>query len=203
MQTRPGPGKPGAPTQTGTRPLGTQLGQQTGPRGQVVQPAPVSGRPGDRSGAGQLGRPAAPAAPQPPQPPQPAPLSEAAEAANRRVVRDESGTIIGAAPQRAEPKILGFVQLANRPRPQQVIITDASDSQQRGRATIRKEREERAQQQGRKRKTMLRNVRGRPGASGPDPPRRRCRSRRSASASTRRSRSPTSRTRWARRRRCC
>ncbi|MCY1069547.1 translation initiation factor IF-2 [Nannocystis sp. RBIL2] len=170
VQTRPGPGKPGAPTQTGTRPLGSgpQLGQQTGPRGQVVQPAPVSGRPGDRSG-GQLGRPATPAAPQPPQPPQPPPVSEAAEASNRRVVRDESGVIVGAAPQRGEPKILGFVQLANRPRPQQVIITDASDSQQRGRATIRKEREERAQQQGRKRKTMLRNVRGRPGASGARP----------------------------------
>ncbi|WP_434416411.1 translation initiation factor IF-2 [Nannocystis pusilla] len=172
VQTRPGPGKPGAPTQTGTRPLGSgpQLGQ-TGPRGQVVQPAPVSGRHGERPGAGQLGRPVAPAVPQaqPPQPPQPAPLSEAAEAANRRVVRDESGVIVGAAPQRAEPKILGFVQLANRPRPQQVIITDASDSQQRGRATIRKEREERAQQQGRKRKTMVRNVRGRAGAPGARP----------------------------------
>ncbi|MBZ5714419.1 translation initiation factor IF-2 [Nannocystis pusilla] len=176
VQTRPGPGKPGAPTQTGTRPLGSgpQLGQ-TGPRGQVVQPAPVAARPGERPVGGPSGRPVTPAAPQAqqqqpaPQQAQPASQVVVDDPASRRVVRDESGVIVGAAPQRAEPRIVGFVQLANRPRPQQVIITDASDSQQRGRATIRKEREERAQQQGRKRKTMVRNVRGRPGAPGARP----------------------------------
>ncbi|MDC0715374.1 translation initiation factor IF-2 [Nannocystis bainbridge] len=168
VQTRPGPGKPGAPTQTGTRPLGSgpQLGQ-TGPRGQVVQPAPVATRPGDRGGSTtRYVVPATPQAQQPPQQVQPPPVEPEV---NRRVLRDEAGVIVGAASQRAEPKILGFVQLANRPRPQQVIITDASDSQQRGRATIRKEREERAQQQGRKRKTMIRNVRGRPGLPGARP----------------------------------
>jgi len=171
VQTRPGPGKPGAPAQTGTRPLGSmpQAGQ-TGPRGQVVQPAPVAARPGERPSGGPSGRPAAPAAPQAQQQQAPqAPQAPVLDEVNRRVVRDESGVIVGAAPQRGEPRIVGFVQLASRPRPQQVIITDASDSQQRGRATIRKEREERAQQQGRKRKTMIRNVRGRPGLPGARP----------------------------------
>src|SRR5690606_23281487 len=106
VQTRPGPGKPGAPAQTGTRPLGSppQAGA-TGPRGQVVTPAPVTGRPGDVRGGVPMGRPAAPQAqPQAPQqaaPQQPAPVQE--DDLSRRVVRNESGVIVGAAPQRAEP----------------------------------------------------------------------------------------------------
>ena len=68
---------------------------------------------------------------------------ETDEATGRRVVRNESGVIVGAASQRAEPKIVGFIPLANRARPQQVIITDASETEQRGRATVRKQREQR------------------------------------------------------------
>jgi translation initiation factor IF-2 len=169
VQTRPGPGKPGAPVQTGTRPLGSppQAGA-TGPRGQVVTPAPVAGRPGDVRGP--AGRPVGqPAQPQPPQAPAQPTQAAPEDDASRRVVRNESGVIVGAAPQRAEPKILGFIQLTNRPRPQQVIITDASDGQARGRASIRKEREEKAQAQSRKRKTMTRNIRGRTGAPGSRP----------------------------------
>ena len=85
------------------------------------------------------------------------------EATGRRVVRNESGVIVGAASQRAEPKIVGFIPLANRARPQQVIITDASETEQRGRATVRKQREERAQAQGRRRKMTVRNMGRRPG----------------------------------------
>src|SRR5690606_10360432 len=128
---------------TGTRPLGSppQPGQ-TGPRGQVVQPAPMQGRPGERAPyqphGGQAARPAAPQQAPTPTPPPPPPVEVVVdEQTNRRVVRNESGVIVGAASQRAEPKILGFIQLANRPRPQQVIITDANEEQARGRATIR------------------------------------------------------------------
>jgi len=76
-----------------------------------------------------------------------------------RVVRDEEGVIVGAASQRSEPKILGFIPLEGRRQPQQVIITDASGDDRRGRASQRKQREERAQAQGRRRK-MVRGPRG-------------------------------------------
>jgi translation initiation factor IF-2 len=82
-----------------------------------------------------------------------------------RVVRNESGVIVGAASQRSEPKIVGFIPLANRRRPQQVIITDASERRAARPARYRrKQREERAQAQGRRRKMTVRQhgLRGRP-----------------------------------------
>jgi translation initiation factor IF-2 len=82
----------------------------------------------------------------------------------RRVVRNEEGVIVGAASQRSEPKILGFIPLAQTRRKQQVIITDAADQERRGRASQRKQREERAQAQGR-RKPPRRTGRGQ--SSGP------------------------------------
>ncbi len=100
--------------------------------------------------------------------PLPAPLAEArgvpdpvddSEGSGRRVVRNEDGVIVGAASQRSEPKILGFIPLESRRKKQQVIITDASEEDRRGRASQRKQREERAQAQGRRRK-MLRPRRG-------------------------------------------
>ncbi|MGB1013435.1 MAG: translation initiation factor IF-2 N-terminal domain-containing protein, partial [Nannocystaceae bacterium] len=79
---------------------------------------------------------------------------------NRRVVRNDAGVIVGVAKQRAEPRIKGFIQLSQmRPR-QQVIITDAGDEPRGGRASQRKQREERIQQQGRRRKMPLRNRKG-------------------------------------------
>jgi translation initiation factor IF-2 len=83
----------------------------------------------------------------------------------RRVVRNDQGVIVGAAPQRSEPRILGFIPLAQTRKRQQVIITDAAEEDKRGRASQRKVREERAQAQGRRRK-MTRGVRGR-GPSAP------------------------------------
>ncbi len=68
-----------------------------------------------------------------------------------RVVRNEDGVIVGAAKAKAGPNIVGFVTLDPRPaRKQQVIITDASQSQKTGRATARKQREERIQNKGRR-----------------------------------------------------
>jgi translation initiation factor IF-2 len=170
VQTRPGPGRPGATGITGTRPLQTTGGKPvTGPQGTPVVPA---GRPGEPARpaaptAGPRGTaPAAPPAPAAARPAAPTSIETDAET-GRRVVRNESGVIVGAASQRAEPKIVGFIPLANRARPQQVIITDASEEQQRGRATVRKQREERAQAQGRRRKMTVRNMRGRPGAMAP------------------------------------
>lgn len=76
---------------------------------------------------------------------------------NRRVLRNDAGVIVGVAKQRAEPRIKGFIQLSQmRPR-QQVIITDAGDEPRGGRASERKKREERIQQQGRRRKMPMRN----------------------------------------------
>ncbi len=76
---------------------------------------------------------------------------------SRRVVRNDAGVIVGVAKQRAEPRIKGFIQLSQmRPR-QQVIITDAGDEPRGGRASERKKREERIQQQGRRRKMPMRN----------------------------------------------
>jgi len=84
----------------------------------------------------------------------------------RRVVRNDAGVIVGAASQRSEPKIVGFIKLAERRRPQQVIITDASEESRGGRASQRKQREERAQAQGRRRKMTMRG-RDRGRSSGP------------------------------------
>jgi len=90
---------------------------------------------------------------------------DSGDKSGRRVVRNEDGVIVGAASQRSEPKILGFITLAQPRKRQQVIITDAAADDRRGRATQRKAREERAQAQGRRRKPN-RNMRGR-GPSGP------------------------------------
>jgi len=70
----------------------------------------------------------------------------------RRVVRNEEGVIVGAASQRSEPKILGFIPLAQSRKKQQVIITDVSEEGKQGRATQRKQREEKVQAQQRRRK---------------------------------------------------
>ena len=83
----------------------------------------------------------------------------------RRVLRNEDGVIVGAASQRSEPKILGFIPLQQTRKRQQVIITDAADEDRRGRASQRKQREERAQAQGRRRKMTRKTGRG--GPSGP------------------------------------
>ncbi|MCA9695079.1 MAG: translation initiation factor IF-2 N-terminal domain-containing protein, partial [Myxococcales bacterium] len=119
-------------------------------------------------------RPAAPPEPRPQQQPQakaaeasePEPAGEEDQASGRRVVRNDAGVIVGVAKQRSEPRITGFIQL-NQPRPrQQVIITDAGDEPRGGRASQRKKREERIQQQGRRR--PMRTGRGRPtGAERP------------------------------------
>ncbi len=99
--------------------------------------------------------------------PEPAPEAETpAREETRRVVRNDAGVIVGAASQRSEPKIVGFIKLAERRRPQQVIITDASEESRGGRASQRKQREERAQAQGRRRKMTMRG-RDRGRSSGP------------------------------------
>ncbi len=102
---------------------------------------------------------------------EPAPAAAEAEGeapatpdSGRRVVRNEDGVIVGAKSQRSEPKILGFITLAQPKRRQQVIITDAADEDRKGRASQRKQREERAQAQGRRRK--MNRGRGR-GPGGP------------------------------------
>jgi translation initiation factor IF-2 len=78
----------------------------------------------------------------------------------RRVVRNERGVIVAAAPVRSEPKIIGFINLPTAPRRQQVIITEAAKGQTKGRASARKEREERAQQKSRRRPVRGRRERG-------------------------------------------
>ncbi|MBK7823965.1 MAG: translation initiation factor IF-2 [Nannocystis sp.] len=193
VQTRPGPGRPGATGITGTRPLqttgtkpltsGSQPQQQPPQQQQQQQPqqqhhqqhhqAPSRQSASDRAHGGLTrgvevtrgpqGTPIATRAANPVAAPVPQTIIETDEATGRRVVRNESGVIVGAASQRAEPKIVGFIPLANRARPQQVIITDASETEQRGRATVRKQREERAQAQGRRRKMTVRNMGRRPG----------------------------------------
>ncbi|MEM6292956.1 MAG: translation initiation factor IF-2 [Myxococcota bacterium] len=74
----------------------------------------------------------------------------AADSGGRRVVRNEDGVIVGAASQRSEPKILGFIQIPQNRRKQQVIITDANEQEKMGRASQRKQREERHQARGRR-----------------------------------------------------
>ncbi len=74
------------------------------------------------------------------------------------MLRNEAGVIVGAASQRSEPKILGFIQLPASRR-KQVIITDANEQEKMGRASIRKQREERHQARGR-RKPPRRGGRG-------------------------------------------
>jgi len=82
--------------------------------------------------------------------------------AERRVVRNADGVIVGAASKRSEPKIVGFINLPTPARRQQVIITEAAKGRTEGRATARKRREERVQQRGRRRPSRLRRDRGGP-----------------------------------------
>ncbi|HVI01634.1 MAG TPA: translation initiation factor IF-2 [Enhygromyxa sp.] len=95
-------------------------------------------------------------------PKQPTPAAPATEEVEdeRRVVRNQEGVIVAASSRRSEPKILGFINLPTAPRRQQVIITEAAKGQTKGRASIRKEREERAQQKARRRPTRGRRERG-------------------------------------------
>jgi len=88
--------------------------------------------------------------------------------AGRRVVRNQDGVIVGAASQRSEPKILGFIPLAASRKKQQVIITDVSEEGKQGRATQRKVREERVQAQARRRKMPRKPLggKGMPGGRG-------------------------------------
>jgi translation initiation factor IF-2 len=129
-------------------------GAGTGPaaRGSVTRPsASATERP-----AAERARPSAEVAP--------APAEVAEDDGSRRVVRNEAGVIVGAKSVRSEPKILGFIPLAQTKRRQQVIITDVAEDEKKGRATQRKQREEKVQAAGRRRK-MTRG-RGR-GPSGP------------------------------------
>jgi hypothetical protein len=82
-----------------------------------------------------------------------------------RVLRNEEGVIVGAASQRSEPKILGFIPLQQSRKKQQVIITDVSEEGKQGRATQRKQREERMQAQARRRKMTRKPMgKGMPGS---------------------------------------
>jgi len=98
--------------------------------------------------------------------PTPAPVAETGgdDDASRRVVRNEAGVIVGAKAVRSEPKILGFIPLAQTKRRQQVIITDATEEDRKGRASQRKQREEKAQAAGRRRKMTRGRTRGPGGA---------------------------------------
>ncbi|HET6583079.1 MAG TPA: translation initiation factor IF-2, partial [Nannocystaceae bacterium] len=95
----------------------------------------------------------------------PGSATSTADAGGRRVLRNEEGVIVGAASQRSEPKILGFIPLAQSRKKQQVIITDVSEEGKQGRATQRKQREERLQAQQRRRK-MTRKPMGKGGMPG-------------------------------------
>ena len=71
------------------------------------------------------------------------------------MLRNASGVIVGVEKRRSGPLIKGFIPLQQPRARQQVIITDANEEPQRGRASQRKQREERIQQQGRKRKARM------------------------------------------------
>ncbi|MEM7159290.1 MAG: translation initiation factor IF-2 [Myxococcota bacterium] len=157
----------------GTRRLPGGMAERIQQQGQQRAQQARSGRPAPTTPAPSKPEPAAPAEAKAPETAAPAaPAAEEAEKpaeaapaeGGRRVVRNEDGVIVGARSQRSEPKILGFIPLAQTKRRQQVIITDAADEDRKGRASQRKQREERAQAQGRRRK-MTRG-RGR-GPSGP------------------------------------
>ncbi|MBX7084201.1 MAG: translation initiation factor IF-2, partial [Nannocystaceae bacterium] len=93
------------------------------------------------------------------------PTGTATQAAGSRVLRNEEGVIVGAASQRSEPKILGFIPLQQSRKKQQVIITDVSEEGKQGRATQRKQREERMQAQQRRRKMTRKPMgKGMPGS---------------------------------------
>jgi translation initiation factor IF-2 len=135
-----------APSQApapGTRPslAGRPAGQPaSAPSGE--RPRPAGGR--DRDRDRDRVEVAAPATAEP---------AEVEDATGgRRVVRNEAGVIVGARSQRSEPKILGFIPLAQTKRRQTVIITDATEEDRKGRASQRKQREEKAQAAGRRRK---------------------------------------------------
>ncbi|TPV95550.1 MAG: translation initiation factor IF-2 [Myxococcales bacterium FL481] len=175
---------PNAGAARGAAPAGPAVGSRIElPRGTRRLPGGMAERMRDRPArveatppspaAPVVERPAAPAAvaeaPTATGTPQPAATSQAAAPAaaeapaddGRRVLRNEAGVIVGTTPERSEPRILGFIPLEQRRARPQVIITEVGKNDSKGRATRRKQREERAQQQGRRRKTPVRKPGGR------------------------------------------
>ncbi|HVI01359.1 MAG TPA: VIT domain-containing protein [Enhygromyxa sp.] len=70
-------------------------------------------------------------------------LRSATQGESREMVRNEQGVIVAAAPQRGEPKILGFINLPNRAG--SAAPPPPAAPAPRGRASARKQREERAE----------------------------------------------------------
>ena len=169
-EARPAPAAPPAKSPSDV-PVGTRIELPRGTRripgglaerlASAPPPAPAPSPPKTSSPPAEPPKEAA--APEPSE----AKSGENEEPPRRRALRNEAGVIVGAAKTRSEPKILGFIPLETRRKPKQVIITEAEERQVRGRASQRKQREERVQSQGRRRK----NVRPRRGAAqGPSRP---------------------------------
>ena len=133
-----------------------------------------------RRAAGVEGRSSAPPKPAEPKPAVEAPAVEAkapeagtpepvkakpTPAKDENVLRDENGVIIGVKQKKAGPNIQGFIRIEPR-RKQQVIITEATPKQTKGRATQRKKREEKIQQMQRRR-NLSQRTRRRDRKSGP------------------------------------
>ncbi len=134
------------------------------------RPTPASAqlRPSSQVASGSAGTAAVAASsatPRPPTPSAPPAGTTGPAEGGRRVLRNEEGVIVGAASQRSEPKIIGFIPLQQSRKKQQVIITDVSEEGKQGRATQRKQREERVQAQQRRRK-MTRKPLGKGGMPG-------------------------------------
>jgi translation initiation factor IF-2 len=136
-------------------PGGSGPSRGTGPNAPRPSVQPSSAPSGDRSRSPRERDEAAAA---PAEPAATTPVEDAG--GNRRVVRNEAGVIVGARSQRSEPKILGFIPLAQTKRRQTVIITDATEEDRKGRASQRKQREEKAQAAGRRRKMTRGRGRG-------------------------------------------
>jgi translation initiation factor IF-2 len=174
----------------GTRRFATGMASRLERPAVEERPAPAPSQPTQARPSTPAPRPAEPAAPRPVSTPAPTAAPAAASAPTNaapapttppapivsgpgqtgpdgrsRVVRNEDGVIVGAASQRSEPKILGFIPLAASRKKQQVIITDVSEEGKQGRATQRKQREERVQAQARRRK-MTRKPLGGKGMPG-------------------------------------
>jgi translation initiation factor IF-2 len=141
------PAKPVIVETKGPAPAETAKPAQPEAKPEVAAPAPASAE----AAADPAASTDAPAAP--------GKTTTTTEEGGRRVVRNEDGVIVGAASQRSEPKILGFIKIPQKTRKQQVIITDANEQEKMGRASIRKQREERHQARGR-RKPQRRGGRG-------------------------------------------
>ncbi|MCR9159688.1 MAG: translation initiation factor IF-2 [Nannocystaceae bacterium] len=86
-----------------------------------------------------------------------------AEAPQPKVLRNEDGVIVGTT-RRSEPKILGFIKVAPRPKKKKVVVAKAAKAKnaEPGRASRRKERVHRKLQKNRRNESRLRaNRRGR------------------------------------------